>query len=101
MLWLKYVRGGLIQERTALRSAWNVHMPELSLWIGRVESYWDESTNYKVRWRTLDHWYCDYKKGYMTREDAAQELALKCVRTVKLIADRRERLALAAGPPSA
>ena len=72
-------------------------MPQLKLYVGHVESYWDPKQNHAVRWRTMDHQHQDFRKGYAGREVAAQELVAACPRTVALIAARRERLDLVQG----
>lgn len=103
-LWWEYERGGLIQHRVNLRSAWNVVIPPLRrLRVGRVESYWTGEHGNAVRWRSLDHWYYDFRQDYASRELAARELVAQCPRAARLIADRQARLAelnqLAPGGP--
>lgn len=98
MHWIRYERGGLIQERENLRSGWEMFLPNLGdLWVGRVESYWQGSA---ILWRSLDHWYCDFRQGYASREEAAQALVNFCPRTRQLVAARVERLAVAKGSPA-
>jgi len=92
-LWWQYEPGGLIQQRSMLRSAWDVVIPPLrNLRVGRVESYWADSENGRVLWRTLDHWQCDFREGYKTREEAVRELVEKCPRALELIAGRRSAM---------
>lgn len=99
MHWIRYERGGLIQERENLRSGWEMYLPALGdIWVGRVESYWQGSA---IMWRSLDHWYCDFRQGYRGREVAAQELVLYCPGTKELVRRQRERLAACRQTPSA
>ncbi len=96
--WLSYTPGRLIQERPNLRSAYNVELPQLGhLLIGRVESYWPEGKPGCLRWRSLDHWYCDWLHNYTTREQAARELLTTCPRTIELVQSTQRRLELANG----
>src|SRR5688572_16718409 len=92
-LWWDYERGGLIQHRPLLRSAWDIVIPPLRrLRVGRVESYWESEDSARVLWRTLDHWLCDFREGYRTRDQATKELVAECPRATELIRQRREYL---------
>lgn len=92
-LWLKYVAPCyFIQERRGVLCRYEIQVPELRDWpVGMVEKYFTQSGS--VRWRTLDHWLCDWRDGFTSREKAAQDLVVSSPRTVKLIATRRERVA--------
>jgi hypothetical protein len=81
----------MIQQRRGVLSRYEIRMPEIKDWqVGMVEKYL--TADDKVRWRTLDHWKCDWKSGFLGREAAAQDLVANCPRTVQLIADRRRKL---------
>lgn len=96
MLTLAYERGGLIQEREKLHSSWDVYVPALAnVCVGRVESYWT-GTGAAVKWRSLDHWYCDWRQGFATREQCAQDLAANCPRAAEQVARARARIEAAA-----
>lgn len=45
-----------------------------------------------IRWRTLDDHKNDWRDGFLSREEAAQDLVTQCPRVVRLIEHRRARL---------
>jgi hypothetical protein len=91
-LWLSYVPPNyLIQERRNVVCWYEIRSPELDWELGIVERYRLPSGQH--RWRTLDHWKCDWRDGFKSREEAAQDLVQNCPRTVERIAARRRSLA--------
>lgn len=84
-VWLKYVppSGYTIQERRDALCLYEIQIPELGDWcVGMVEQYAEGKT---VRWRTLDHRKEDWRSGFLTREEAAQDLVANCPRAREMI----------------
>lgn len=92
-LWLKYVAPSyFIQERRGVLCLYEIQIPELrNRSIGMVEKYFTEDGS--VRWRTLDHWKCDWRGNFRSRESAAQDLVRNSPRARARVSSLRERFA--------